>query len=88
MIQWVLRASEAYAFSGNSGMSKTYRPWNPDQDWLLPPSPREWLAELVRGRSRRDELSTGQYSDPGQANWARQLSALAELPDAAQVCRR
>jgi transposase len=24
-------------------MSKTYRPWNPDQDWLLPPSPREWL---------------------------------------------
>ncbi len=26
-------------------MSKTYRPWNPDQDWLLPPSPREWLAE-------------------------------------------
>jgi len=26
-------------------MSKTYRPWNPDQDWLLPPSPREWLSE-------------------------------------------
>ena len=26
-------------------MSKTYRPWNPDQDWLLPPSPREWLPE-------------------------------------------
>src|SRR3990170_4739166 len=41
----VVRASEAPAFSGDSGMSKTYRPWNPDQDWLLPPSPREWLPE-------------------------------------------
>lgn len=26
-------------------MSKTYRPWNPDQQWLLPPSPRDWLPE-------------------------------------------
>jgi transposase len=26
-------------------MSKTYRAWNPDQDWLLPPSPREWLPD-------------------------------------------
>jgi len=26
-------------------MSKTYRPWNPDQAWLLPPSPRAWLPE-------------------------------------------
>jgi transposase len=26
-------------------MSKTYRPWNPDQHWLLPPSPRDWLPE-------------------------------------------
>lgn len=26
-------------------MSKTYRPWNPDQDLLLPPSPRDWLPE-------------------------------------------
>lgn len=26
-------------------MSKTYRPWNPDQGWLLPPSPRDWLPE-------------------------------------------
>ena len=26
-------------------MSKTCRPWNPDQDWLLPPSPRERLPE-------------------------------------------
>ena len=26
-------------------MSKTYRAWNPDQDWLLPPSPGQWLPE-------------------------------------------
>jgi transposase len=26
-------------------MSKTYRAWNPDQTWLLPPSPRDWLPE-------------------------------------------
>lgn len=26
-------------------MSKTYRPYNPDQAYLLPPSPREWLPE-------------------------------------------
>lgn len=26
-------------------MSKQYRPWAPDQDYLLPPSPREWLPE-------------------------------------------
>ena len=26
-------------------MSKCYRSWNPDQNWLLPPSPRDWLPE-------------------------------------------
>ena len=26
-------------------MPKTFRPWQPDQTTLLPPSPREWLAE-------------------------------------------
>jgi transposase len=26
-------------------MSKTYRPWEPEQSWLLPPSPQEWLPE-------------------------------------------
>ena len=26
-------------------MSKTYRSWNPDQSYLLPPSPRDWLPE-------------------------------------------
>ncbi len=24
---------------------KTYRAWQPDQAWLLPPSPRDWLPE-------------------------------------------
>ena len=24
---------------------KSFRPWQPDQTTLLPPSPREWLAE-------------------------------------------
>ena len=26
-------------------MSKKYRNWSPDQTWLLPPSPRDWLDD-------------------------------------------
>jgi len=26
-------------------MSKTYRPWNPNQQWLLPPSRQDWLPQ-------------------------------------------
>ena len=26
-------------------MSKKFRKWSPDQQWLLPPSPRDWLEE-------------------------------------------
>lgn len=26
-------------------MNKTFRPWAPQQDWLLPPSPSEWLPD-------------------------------------------
>ena len=26
-------------------MGKKFRKWTPDQLWLLPPSPREWLAD-------------------------------------------
>ena len=26
-------------------MSKTYRAWEPDQGWLLPPSPRDWVPQ-------------------------------------------
>ena len=28
-----------------SGMSKTFRKWSPNQQWLLPPSPQDWLDE-------------------------------------------
>ena len=24
---------------------KVYREWNPEQTWLLPPSPRDWVPE-------------------------------------------
>ncbi len=30
---------------GDSRMSKTYRPWNPNQQYLLPPSVQDWLPE-------------------------------------------
>jgi transposase len=30
---------------GGSRMGKTYRPWNPNQQWLLPPSVHDWLPE-------------------------------------------
>jgi transposase len=30
---------------GGSRMSKTYRSWNPHQQWLLPPSVQDWLPE-------------------------------------------
>jgi hypothetical protein len=26
-------------------MSKRYREWSPDQSWLFPPSPADWLPE-------------------------------------------
>jgi transposase len=26
-------------------MGKTYRPWNPNQRWLIPPSTQDWLPE-------------------------------------------
>ena len=32
--------------AGRLGVSeKTYRAWQPDQAWLLPPSPKDWLPE-------------------------------------------
>jgi transposase len=33
------------SIQGGSRMSKTYRPWNPNQQWLLPPSVQDWLPE-------------------------------------------
>ena len=29
----------------SGAMAKTYRPYVPEQDLLLPPSPRDWLPE-------------------------------------------
>ena len=26
-------------------MSRTFREWNPDQNWLFPPSPQDWLPD-------------------------------------------
>jgi len=26
-------------------MSRTFREWNPDQSWLFPPSPQDWLPD-------------------------------------------
>ena len=26
-------------------MSRTFREWNPDQSWLFPPSPQDWLQD-------------------------------------------
>ena len=31
--------------SDEGGMSKTYREWSPDQSFLFPPSPQDWLPE-------------------------------------------
>jgi transposase len=44
MMRVVVR-EDRLRFFEDSGMSKTYRVWNPDQDWLLPPSPRDWLPD-------------------------------------------
>ncbi len=30
---------------GGSRIGKTYRSWNPNQQWLLPPSVQDWLPE-------------------------------------------
>ena len=26
-------------------MSRTFREWNPDQSWLFPPAPPDWLPD-------------------------------------------
>ena len=26
-------------------MSRTFREWNPDQSWLFPPAPQDWLPD-------------------------------------------
>jgi len=40
-----LTIGKGFDFFGGSRMSKTYRSWNPNQQWLLPPSVQDWLPE-------------------------------------------
>jgi len=51
-------------------MPKTFRPWQPDQTTLLPPSPREWLAEdhqVYFLLDLVDELDLSEILIPAQA---------------------
>lgn len=54
-------------------MPKTFRPWNPEQTTLLPPSPSEWLSDddqvyflldLVDALNRSQILIPAQGQDP------------------------
>ena len=54
---------------------KTYRPWLPEQAWLLPPSPIDWLPDVDPGnRSRVNEslhparLGRGLHHETNQAH--------------------
>lgn len=53
---------------------KSFRPWNPEQTLLLPPSPREWLSadhqlyfllDLVEELDLSEILIPAQAKDPG-----------------------
>lgn len=44
-------------------MSKTYRPCNPDQEYLLPPSMREWLPESHLAYFISDTIDAMDISD-------------------------
>jgi hypothetical protein len=49
---------------------KTFRPWQPEQTTLLPPSPREWLSEdhqVYFLLDLMDELDLSEILIPSQA---------------------
>jgi len=49
---------------------KSFRPWQPDQTTLLPPSPREWLADdhqVYYLLDLVDELDLSAILSPAQA---------------------
>ena len=51
-------------------MPKSFRPWQPDQTTLLPPSPREWLADdhqVYFLLDLVDELDLSEILIPAQA---------------------
>jgi hypothetical protein len=52
------------------GMSKTFRPWQPGQTSLLPPSPSDWLSadnQVYFLLDLVDELDLPQVLIPAQA---------------------
>ena len=57
-------------------LTRQYRPWTPDQSWLLPPSPRDWLDKeqfvyFFFGMEVVDELDISAIEDTIQAKDAR-----------------
>jgi len=51
-------------------MPKTFRPWNPEQTTLLPPSPSDWLEkdrQVYFLLDLVDELDLSQILIPAQA---------------------
>ncbi len=39
--------------------TRTFRPYDPEEWWLLPPSPREWLPEDHLAYALEDRASQG-----------------------------
>jgi len=68
-------------------MSKTYREWVPDQAYMFPPSPRDWLAENDLVYFMVDTVAT---LDLNPGNWVivgkGMVSAFAESPTAEASC--
>src|ERR1035438_6193934 len=60
------------------GMSTTFRPWDPDQDWLLPPSVHElvpaghaahFVRDLVREQLDLSAILSVYREGPGGSAW-------------------
>ena len=43
MIRWL--GVSSHLIRRDCGMSRSYREWSPDQAYIFPPSPRDWLPE-------------------------------------------
>jgi transposase len=59
-------------------MSTTFRPWDPDQDWLLPPSvhelvpaghPAHFVRDLVREQLDLSAILSAYHEGPGGSAW-------------------
>ena len=61
---------------------KSFRPWQPDQTTLLPPSPREWLAEdhqVYFLLDLVDELDFSEILIPAQAKLKQLFATYPQL---------